>query len=320
MTQELPPLPEPLGVVQMWGCGVDVYSASQIRDAQREAIASVVPSEAGELADLRAKLQDPVLVHVAMLRGEIAKPDFRSMLHVYGADALARWDAAAVAPVPPQSVRMDADLQEAMRRALYRSAKVLNEPVGASALSAAPAAPVQPAPLMDRHAGFIKPDNDHQVFFYEQDFYVLSNFSAFRVSWERIDFDTSEHAYHWEKFRCEAGWTVAMQIIDARSAHEAFKLAERNKALRRSDWDDIKVDVMRGILRAKAQQHEYVRRKLLGTGDRELIEDSWRDDFWGWGPNRNGKNMLGKLWMELRSELRAKACTTSVVDAGDSNG
>jgi ribA/ribD-fused uncharacterized protein len=67
----------------------------------------------------------------------------------------------------------------------------------------------------------------------------------------------------------------------------------------------VKVDIMRDILRAKADQHEYVRRKLLATGDRELIEDSWRDDFWGWGPNRDGQNMLGKLWMEIRSELRA---------------
>jgi predicted NAD-dependent protein-ADP-ribosyltransferase YbiA (DUF1768 family) len=29
------------------------------------------------------------------------------------------------------------------------------------------------------------------------------------------------------------------------------------------------------------------------------------DDFWGWGPNRDGKNMLGRLWMEIRAELRA---------------
>ena len=52
-------------------------------------------------------------------------------------------------------------------------------------------------------------------------------------------------------------------------------------------------------------KHWPIRRKLLATGDRELIEDSWRDDFWGWGPNRDGQNMLGKLWMEIRSELRA---------------
>jgi hypothetical protein len=47
------------------------------------------------------------------------------------------------------------------------------------------------------------------------------------------------------------------------------------------------------------------------VGDRELIEDSWRDDFWGWGPHRNGKNMLGKLWMEIRSELRAALSPSS---------
>jgi predicted NAD-dependent protein-ADP-ribosyltransferase YbiA (DUF1768 family) len=64
---------------------------------------------------------------------------------------------------------------------------------------------------------------------------------------------------------------------------------------------------MSNILRLKLAQHEYVRRKLLATGDRDLIEDSWRDDFWGWGPNRDGQNMLGKLWMEIRAELRATA-------------
>lgn len=150
-----------------------------------------------------------------------------------------------------------------------------------------------------------KLDTDTQVFFYEQDFYVLSNFSAFRLGWENIDFDTSEAAYHWEKFKGEETRRVRNLIRRAPSAHEAFKIAEVHRHLRRPDWDAVKVGIMRDILRAKAEQHEYVRRKLLATGDRELIEDSWRDDFWGWGPNRDGRNMLGKLWMEIRAELRA---------------
>ncbi len=154
-------------------------------------------------------------------------------------------------------------------------------------------------------------DNDEQVFFYEQDFYVLSNFSAFQIEWEGMDFPTSEHAYHWEKFACsELGLPggrsdIAYLVATAPSAHEAFKIAERNKEKRRADWDAVNVGIMRDILRAKADQHEYVRRKLLATGDRELIENSWRDDYWGWGPNRDGQNMLGKLWMEVRAELRA---------------
>jgi hypothetical protein len=156
--------------------------------------------------------------------------------------------------------------------------------------------------------GFIKPDNDHQVFFYEQDFYVLSNFSAFTLAWKGIRFDTSEAAYHWEKFTGDSGEAQLTRyyIETAPSAHEAFKIAGDNKQHRRPDWDAVKVDIMRDILRAKVAQHEYVRRKLLATGDRELIEDSWRDDFWGWGPNRDGRNQLGKLWMQVRSELRAQ--------------
>jgi ribA/ribD-fused uncharacterized protein len=151
-------------------------------------------------------------------------------------------------------------------------------------------------------------DTAGRVRFYEHDFYVLSNFSAFRLEWQGEIFDTSEAAYHAEKFwgygMVHTSWDLIRTIREAPSAHEAFKIAERNKPLRRPDWDDVKVGIMKRILRAKADQHEYVRRKLLATGDRELVEDSWRDDFWGWGPNRDGKNMLGKLWMEVRSELR----------------
>jgi ribA/ribD-fused uncharacterized protein len=158
-----------------------------------------------------------------------------------------------------------------------------------------------------------KLDTDTQVFFYEQDFYVLSNFSAFNLRWKMQTFPTSEHAYHWSRFML--GWhmndadgadaaVIAGLVKNAPSAHEAFKIAQEQKHLQHPEWDNSKVGVMRAILTAKAHQHEYVRRKLLATGDRELIEDSWRDDFWGWGPNRDGKNMLGKLWMEVRAELR----------------
>lgn len=159
-----------------------------------------------------------------------------------------------------------------------------------------------------------KLDTTTQVFFYEQEFYCLSNFSAFRLYWRSLDFDTSEHAYHWEKFRhveqvdpthivckrCE----VQYQIQRMRSAHAAFKYAEDQRELVAPRWGEIRVAVMRCILSTKAYQHEYVRRKLLETGNRELIEDSWRDGFWGWGEEGTGQNMLGKLWMEIRAELK----------------
>jgi ribA/ribD-fused uncharacterized protein len=75
------------------------------------------------------------------------------------------------------------------------------------------------------------------------------------------------------------------------------------KFRQRKDWDHIKVEFMKAILWVKVNTHPYIQKKLPQTGSRLLVEDSWRDDFWGWGPNKDGQNQLGKLWMEVRTEL-----------------
>lgn len=183
------------------------------------------------------------------------------------------------------------------------------------------AAPLVSAPSITVDTVRHKLDTDTQVFFYEQEFYPLSNFSAFSVYIFERRFDTAEHAYHFAKFdptnnhqhpHVEA---ISREIYLAPSAHEAFKIAERNKRDRLPDWDYRKTTVMREILRAKVEQHEYVKLKLLETGDRELIEDSWRDDVWGWGPNRDGQNLLGNLWMEIRAELRNAPPVAELTDS-----
>ena len=47
---------------------------------------------------------------------------------------------------------------------------------------------------------------------------------------------------------------------------------------------------MEELLRLKIEQNPYVKKKLLQTGDYQIMENS----FWGWGPNRDGVNQLGK--------------------------
>lgn len=51
----------------------------------------------------------------------------------------------------------------------------------------------------------------------------------------------------------------------------------------------------------------------MATGDEELVEDSvqnsdpaHRDAFWGNGPDGTGKNMLGKILMKIREELKGE--------------
>jgi ribA/ribD-fused uncharacterized protein len=72
----------------------------------------------------------------------------------------------------------------------------------------------------------------------------------------------------------------------------------------RRDWDSARVHVMREALCAKFAQHADLRELWLSTGDATIVEHTERDDFWGDGGDGSGKNMVGRLLMELRHELR----------------
>jgi len=156
-------------------------------------------------------------------------------------------------------------------------------------------------------------DTAIKVFIYPNEFYCLENFSAFKIYWQGILFATSEQAYQWEKFPKQD--VVREQIINAMSAHQAFKIAQENDHLRDPNWLQRRVPVMRDILAAKLRQHEYVRRKLFETGDRLIVEDSWRDDFWGAGADGTGQNMLGRLWMQHRELLQKKPDAFGTLDS-----
>lgn len=138
--------------------------------------------------------------------------------------------------------------------------------------------------------------------FYEREYYVFSNFSAFAIMWKGNFCLTSEHAYHTEKFEDE---DLKEAIRKTMSAHDSQKLSHEHRDRYRKDWNEVKLGIMKEILREKVRQHPYILKKLIESGDRELIEDSWRDDFWGWGPNKDGANHLGKLWMEVRDEVKS---------------
>lgn len=137
---------------------------------------------------------------------------------------------------------------------------------------------------------------------YEREFYCFSNFSSFAVKWKGKVWQTSEHAYQAAHFFKTAP-SLAKKIHKAKSAHEAYKLAKANADKAPKNWRQIKVAVMEDIVRQKLKQNPYVRDKLIQTGKRLIVEDSPKDDFWGWGKKRNGRNELGKTWMKLRDEI-----------------
>lgn len=72
---------------------------------------------------------------------------------------------------------------------------------------------------------------------------------------------------------------------------------------KRKDWFQVSVDVMAKAVHAKFSQNEDIKNLLLSTGSHPLVQVKRGDRFWGTGPDNNGKNMLGKLLMELRQAL-----------------
>ncbi len=159
---------------------------------------------------------------------------------------------------------------------------------------------------MERPAQFRDPELETSgeiIGFYPREFYIFDNFAAFQVDFLDYRWPTSEHAYHAAKFVGTAPDVVEL-LQEARSPHDALMIARQHRQRRAEDWDEHKVDVMYEICRLKLVQNPYVRAKLELSGDLEIVEDSTKDDFWGWGPNRDGRNELGKIWMRLREELR----------------
>lgn len=57
---------------------------------------------------------------------------------------------------------------------------------------------------------------------------------------------------------------------------------------------------MKTGLRYKFIQNLALREKLLGTGDKTIVEHTVNDSYWGDGGDGSGKNRLGHILMELR--------------------
>jgi N-glycosidase YbiA len=130
---------------------------------------------------------------------------------------------------------------------------------------------------------------------------AFSNFSSAPFILGGKRWPTTEHYFQAGKF---VGTPQFELIRRARSPSVAATLG-RSRAFRlRPDWESAKVDVMRRALDAKFRQHDDLRALLLSTGDEELIEETDTDSFWGCGSDGEGRNMLGRLLMELRDRLR----------------
>ena len=104
---------------------------------------------------------------------------------------------------------------------------------------------------------------------------------------------------------------VQRSIIAQRSPMTAKMKGKPYRRDSRRDWNGVRVNVMRWCLRVKLAQNWDLFSKLLrDTGDRAIVEQSGKDDFWGAKPVDHrtlvGMNVLGRLLMELREAVKTE--------------
>lgn len=136
-------------------------------------------------------------------------------------------------------------------------------------------------------------------------------------------YGSTEHAYQaFKGLLAEDRWIFQVTNNPNLSAGDAKRLGKKleEKGKLRPDWKQINVGVMRDLLRQKFST-SILKRKLLSTFGAELIEGNyWEDRQWGvcygglsegfqgrkckQNPHEPaGENILGKLLMEVRSEI-----------------
>ncbi|KAI1696654.1 AAA domain-containing protein [Ditylenchus destructor] len=157
----------------------------------------------------------------------------------------------------------------------------------------------------------------------------LSNFYTAEEGLFELDgitFVSTEQLYQMEKARFANLENFVQEIMTSVNPVEIKKLGNKVKESAgfkkagSKKWRELSIEVMRRALEAKFVQNKVLADRLVDTADYILIEANRDDKFWAVGlplqhaslknPEKwKGKNMLGKLLMELREKLKQPPST-----------
>ena len=144
------------------------------------------------------------------------------------------------------------------------------------------------------------------ILFYSvgEEFGNFSNFAPFPIKIGGRLWPTSEHYFQAQKFTDQSH---IKKICSTSSPMAAARLGRSRKIRIKKTWEKSKDSVMYIAVTEKFTQHEELRELLLSTGDRKIIEHTRNDDYWGDGGDGTGQNMLGRILMKVRAQLRSSS-------------
>ena len=139
------------------------------------------------------------------------------------------------------------------------------------------------------------------IYFYSVDtvYGFMSNFYPCEfIDSKKNTWKSSEHYYQAHKF---ADINLFHKIKSQPTPKLCYKTAWKYKNLFRKDWTEIKDGIMWKAINYKFDQNPDLKQKLIDTYPKTLVEHALKDFHYGCGIDGSGKNILGKMLMELRN-------------------
>ena len=144
---------------------------------------------------------------------------------------------------------------------------------------------------------------------------VLSNFEKCYIKYKGHLFATTEQAFMWEKAIFFNDHESASKILREENPAKAKKLGREVKNFDDSKWSKVCYEIMYKINYEKYFQNTRLKNILLNTGDKILVETNFRNTRWAIGlpaeddrvldeSQWQGENLLGKILMQVRQELK----------------
>jgi thioredoxin len=168
------------------------------------------------------------------------------------------------------------------------------------------------------------------IYFYNQrevPYGVFGNFPFFTIEIDGVEWKSTEIFFQAKKFE---GTPSEIEIKNAETSRLAAEMGRDHSRPLRADWNEtkditalpdattlsadwekfvgrpmrVKDYIMLIAVRAKFGRYKNLADLLLATGDALIVEHTVRDDYWADAGDGTGVNMLGKILMIVRAELR----------------
>jgi len=157
-------------------------------------------------------------------------------------------------------------------------------------------------------------ETDEYVFFYGS---IYSQWAKYDMVIDDIKYNCNEQYMMFKKASFFGDDVAKNKIMESQSPAEQKYWGRRVKKFDKDRWEVVARDIVFEANYAKFTQHEDLKKQLLETGDKVIVEASPYDCIWGVGlrasdpdildeKNWRGKNWLGIAIMKVRDSIKLK--------------